>query len=472
MLTTNTMRYGTDEFDSNISGLITPNIAWNFSSASSVDGFTIEGTQPVGTDRRAVFIIDETAYKLSVENGVGTPVVVTGNDVDVILEEGNTMAELASVTSIPAWVGKKVTPCFAMYMPQNVPEAPTLKVGIKYAVIENQYAKTEISDEISLADEDVLITDVTISSLISAGNTVEVMASLYNGSAWGEYVPIESIIGLSARKIKIKAVCTVLEIGVGEASLNKVVVYHRDGNQQTSSVTSTVITNTHDLGMTARHVRASIVHDTLKDAVIRAYASLRSNPSRREYYQIGTATGESQTIALTDSGIDPESIKLWSGTNRVYSFDFNLVEGTITLAGTAGTGIYASYDYGFGMETWIPMTADGTQVYDKDKMTYNSAFSYSVPANEAGKNIAAVKFELARTPGTAEEPLGTANGVAQMFYLSHNADAETISIPGAEFSASGRLVTLAAASGTNLVATYDYDGTPPVCHSYAIAWNE
>lgn len=477
MLTTNTMRYGTDKFSFDYSGKIQPNQPWDFTDAavSSVDGFTITGTQPAGTDRRAVFKVDGSCYKLTVADGVGTPSAVASEDIDTILADGNTMAELSTVTSIPAWVGKAVYPIFALYAGSDVSESdfPTLKVDVSYTSNADQYVRTETSQEIDLPSDSVIVS-ATADSTTSDGNTVEVTASLYKNGAWGEYTALENILNETASKVRFKAVFTVQAIGVGSCELHSVRIGSRSGSSKTSATDSVIITNTQNLGMAAKYIRASVVHDGLKDAEITGSVSFRGEPLTRELYNLGTATGGLQTFSLPDADIIPNTIQILAGSSRVYSFDYNTETKTITLTASAGKEVFVSYQYGAGQEEWLPMLSVGTQIYERDATKYNTTFSYGVPDSEAGKETAAVQFMMRQLPGTATEPLGTATGKQQKFVLKHNAKAETLSIPGASFDydEDTNIVTLVAAQGTELAATYDYNGKPPVAYSYVVAWND
>lgn len=473
MLTTNTMRYGTDNFVFDHSGTIRPKESWDFTTASSVDGFTITGTQPTGTDRRAVFVVDGATYKLTVAGGEGTPTAVTASTTEEILENGNTMAELATVTSIPAWVGKTVTPVFALYADGDTEAEnfPTLSMTAQYTIIEDKYDKTDESQEIELASDTVIITDITVNSETSDGNTVAVTVSLYN-NGWGTYIPLTDALGQEASKVKFKAVSTVQTIGVGVCKLNSVKVSFRRKGQKISATDSVIITNTRDLGMAAKYIRTSLTHDRIKDAELKAYVTFKDGFQQRTLYSLGTATGNAQTFSLPDTGINPATLSIMVGSNKIYSYDYNLELGTITLTGEAGKEVFASYEYGGGVENWLEMEAVGTQVYESDKTKYNSSFSKSLPDSAVGKQIAAVKYELSQLPGTATENLGTATGKEQKFVLAHDAKEETLVIPGATFNLTDGILTLVAPAGTNLVATYDYRGVPITLYSYVVAWND
>jgi hypothetical protein len=116
------------------------------------------------------------------------------------------------------------------------------------------------------------------------------------------------------------------------------------------------------------------------------------------------------------------------------------------------------------------MTLSGTQIYENDKSKYISDFTYSSPSNS--KEVAVIKFELNLAPGSTTENLGTATGGEQKFVLSHDVKEETLAIPNATFNFADGVLTLVAAAGTNLIASYDYNGVPMGAYSYVVAWND
>ena len=84
---------------------------WNTAGETSITGFNIEGTQPDGSKRRFIFRVDDKLVKFDGNNLVEFEYSLTPEN---ILYNGNTAEELAAVTNIPAWLGKKIYPIIAM----------------------------------------------------------------------------------------------------------------------------------------------------------------------------------------------------------------------------------------------------------------------------------------------------------------------------------------------------------------------
>lgn len=470
-LTTNTIRYGTDNFALNYTGMVSPKTSWDCSTAKSFPAFTVTKTIPDGTDARIAFLIDSTVYKLTNSTTL-TALTTQSYTADSILEEGNTVAEIEALTDISAFVGKKVTPIIALTVPSDATAMP--KVNLKLRGIANtaQNTNTETSPEYTLATDPVTIIDAKSSITVADGGSVVVTASLYDGTTWGSYVELSAIKGQKASKVKFQATYTVTQIGTGSAALASVAVTYNNSNSSVSGLAADIITSTRNLGMDVCYIRTTITHEQLKDASIKAYVSFRDAAKVRDHYSLGTGTGEKLVIALPDTGVDPNTLHIYAGSTEISSFDYNLKLNNVTVTAAKDVRIYGSYSYGFGAEKWLEMTAGSTEKYQLDDSLYSTNFIYALDDDVTAKQVAAVKYELNRLPGTATESLGTATGTEQVFVLTHDAQADTIAVPGASFyvNDSGLLV-LTAPKGTELKATYSYTGNTTVAKGYAIAWN-
>ena len=114
--------------------LIKSNTPQDFSAALSVDGLIIQGSEPANTKRRIVFLVNNVWYKLANNNGTASLVKVPTQNItaDSVLNEGNTVAELNAINSIPPFVGRYVYPAAAMYAADGVTTMPSIRLGINY----------------------------------------------------------------------------------------------------------------------------------------------------------------------------------------------------------------------------------------------------------------------------------------------------------------------------------------------------
>ena len=106
----------------------------DFSAVLSVNNFSILGNESANTKRRIVFRMNGTWYKLGNNNGAGTLVKIPTQNItaDSVLNEGNTVAELNALKSVPPFVGRYVYPAVAMYAADGVTTMPSIRLGFNY----------------------------------------------------------------------------------------------------------------------------------------------------------------------------------------------------------------------------------------------------------------------------------------------------------------------------------------------------
>ena len=111
--------------------LIKSNTPQDFSAALSVGGLMIQGSEPANTKRRIVFLVNGVWYKLVNSNGTGdlARVATQSPTADSVLNEGNSVAELNAINSIPPFVGRYVYPAAAMWAADGVTQMPTIRLA-------------------------------------------------------------------------------------------------------------------------------------------------------------------------------------------------------------------------------------------------------------------------------------------------------------------------------------------------------
>ena len=148
MLKNNSMRFGADNFSFSKSALLTSKQPFDATTQSSVEGFVISGIEPANSARRFIFKVDDT-LKYFVNNApVDYPYQGELNDV---LLYGNTAAELETLTSIAAWVGKKIFPIIALSAPAESAALPTVRLALKVRSSSEVYEKSVESAEYELS---------------------------------------------------------------------------------------------------------------------------------------------------------------------------------------------------------------------------------------------------------------------------------------------------------------------------------
>lgn len=137
ILTSYPIRYTQDEAHFGASGLVISNSTnyIDLSNADNVTGFTFNTSQPTGTDIRMLFKTNDTWFKLDA-NGAAVEVDTQDLTAESVLEEGNSVAELDALTSIPAFVNSRVH--FAVALSSDDPDNSKPRINFSVNGLVNQ----------------------------------------------------------------------------------------------------------------------------------------------------------------------------------------------------------------------------------------------------------------------------------------------------------------------------------------------
>ncbi|MBR1645201.1 MAG: hypothetical protein IJ774_05730 [Selenomonadaceae bacterium] len=479
MLQYNTMRFGTDEFVFDRQGLLTSKVALDTTGQTSVGAFTITGSEPNGTKRRFLFKVDNKIWKF-VE---GAPVEYTGGtDVDSVLANGNTAAEVTAVADNSAWVNKKIYPIIALYADVDATVMPTAKISLaamsssatfEYSVETAEYELKEASQ----ATPRIVSVDVTSETTGSA--MVYTTARVKNGDTWSDYTSLAAISGKEAEAIQFKTRFTVTTLdGTDSGKLTKIVIRYTMGEAVVSGDNAEIFSVIQDYELPLGTCSVTIRHDRLTDSVIKAYVNLMKPSKSRVFLPIGVATGTADTFVLGENGvgdtnIDQNTLKVFGNGAPVANFSYNTETSELTVTADAGTAITASYTYDRDQEFWREMSKDVNQQPYNDG-TVLTRFSYSLPEEEQfGQTVSNIRLQLYRTQGTVTNAiLGTANGMTQQFVLKHAAKADTIICNAAwSYNENSQILTCVAPKDTEITISYDWIGESHTVHSWAAGWS-
>lgn len=483
MLPINTVRTGTDGFSFSKKLLMIRNTPLDCSASTEVNGVTLSGTQPSGTDRRLAFKVDGTWYRLTGTGTVTLTALATQTlTADSLLSEGNTVAEIATATSISGFVGKQVYVAFALYAPGDATSFPTLKInGIVEKSNQDTYVKVVESQEYPLSVSGTgSITDIQLDTTVSDGGSVVVQASLKQNGTWSDYMALSAAKNNPATAVKFKATYTSTTIGTSLAKVNSLVIFAKEDDSLVVGTTASIYTATQDFGTGMLYARILVKHQELKDARLKAYAHFGSTTKKRDKLQIGTGTGGTQTITLSDAGIDFSTFQLFFDLAPNFTFDYSSALNTVTFTAPADANIFASYDYGLEAESWQEMTKGNTQKY-ADSGLYSTDFTFEVAAGTA-KGVSAIQVALEKPPGSVtNKQFGTGSGKTQYFVLDHYARLNTLQITASDipvdrstwnYDPVSKILTIVAAKDAPLKYSYVWDAEVPVVTGIIACWNE
>lgn len=480
MLQYNTMRFATDELSiGDKQGMLISKVPLDTTGQDFVDGFSVAGAQPTGSVVRILFKVDDKIFKFSGQN----PVEVSGDvTIENILDNGNTIAELAAVTNIPAWVNKKIYPIIALTSPADAQVMPAAKIGVKVRTVTDVYEKVTETAEINLTGADNAtprIIDIDTVTQTSGRGVVNITARTFNGEFWSDYRAIQSVKDIDATAIQFKIRYTVTAINSDDvAAVEKIVVRHTLGTATVSGDNAEIFSVMSDYGHALQTCSVAVRHARLIDSRIGAYVNFTHPTKTRTFIPLGISTGAAQVLTLgvdglKDTGIDQSSLKLFADGKPIVNFGYNTEVSEVNINVAAGQAVTASYEFNRDKELWREMTIDVDQQPYSDG-TFLTRFTYSLPEEDLlGQTVSNIRLQLFRTSGHVNgEILGTATGVTQQFVLKHAAKAETLTV-NADFSydEDSQVVTLIAAKGTVLSADYDWVGESHVIKSFAAAWS-
>lgn len=326
------------------------------------------------------------------------------------------------------------------------------------------------------------ISDVTAVTTCTGDATCEVLVQLRgeDGVTWGDFMPLTEAAGKLATGYHCRIIHTVTKLDGSDSALcNSVTVRYNTGATAVNSTYADLYSTVQNYGNDLQTCYLVIRHTKLIDSNIVAYVNFMPAPKSRTLINLGSATGARQDFILgvnnvKDTGIVPDSIKIYADGVPFYEFDYNVEVSTLTLTAPNGQIITASYDYGRSSETWLKMTQDGSPQLYPDDGTYMTRFTYTLSdANAVDKQISNVRLTLNRPKGTVKNlSLGAATGKTQMIVLPHAADASTISVPNATFTydEDSQILTFLATKGTALTLSYSWIGEQIHINSFAAGW--
>ena len=466
----NTMRFGTDSFSFNPRGYIVSKTPIDTTGQAAINGFSIEGVEPSGSIRTAVFKIDDLYYYFpNIVNGEAVPVEFPYEiTIDNLLNYGTPLSNLSTITSVSNWTGLQIYPIIALQASSNDSASiPTAKIGIKSTTSTDQLSKTEETAEYEFATEigsKASIIDVTAKTTITGSASISIRAQLRNSGEWSSDYQLSELKTLEAEAIKFKITYTVSALNSETAKVDNIQIkYSSGGSGAVAGYEADIVTIEQNYENGLRFAQATLRHNKLVDSEIAAYVSFRSQPLERTLIEIGSGTGEVYTYNLkpsnqddNDARVDPTSLRIFVDGIEKTGFNFNSGTSQVTLVAPENSVVAASYLYNIEEEIWREMEMTSVEPY-KDSGLYATRFEYSMPDDENGKPIACVKFVLNRPAGdVTNEFLGIGTGLTQTFVLPHKARIDTIRIPNAEFSydEDSQMLRVIAQRGNDLLLSY------------------
>ena len=477
----NSIRYNIDTLDTKTTGLLVSKgaNAVNLSRASRVTKINIGGLQPSGTYRYFAFKLGGKWGRIT-STGTFQAFATNAATFDILEASGNVPADFSSLNSIPALAGQSFGLAIALSTINAQTAIPTASISFACVTDSQQLTATEISPVYELG-QDSHITNCTVSTSTTNGGSVTVRAQAQdmdgNLSGW---VSPQTLIGLDAQTVQFTAEYHSTTPGSSTAQVNSASVIYGRGNAIIPEVLGAeIFTKTLDWYTPIHHSRVTVFHHELGDSSISAFTAFRDSPSQIRRESLGVGTGAKKTFALAHTnGIRYDSFILYfDGVRTFTDFDLNTETGRVTCTAPSGVTVSCDYDYGWDSENWEQMTLS-SRVLMGD--IFRSEYTLSTPNNY--KSAAVVKLKLSPVSGhTNNEVLGTAAGSAKSFKLAHIINNGNISVTANNSTLSPsywrvledpQYISVAAASGATIRASYDWVSEPPRIVKFSIVFSE
>ena len=479
MLNTNTMRFGTDQFAFTRTARLKYNQPLDTAEQTSVEGFSVTGDEPAGSTRRFLFDVDGTLYKFANNQ----PVEYSGSgELEDVLENGNTAAEVESA-DVSTWLGRKIYPIIALKNPIDATQQPTANISLSVRRSQAQTQRTVETAEYELASDGGIprIESIAYQTTCLGNGNATVQCKLLDAEGnWSDnWLEVTAAKDQSATAIKFLLTYNVQTLdGTDSAKVDSITVKHTLGSSAVSGQVAELYSVVQDYHHDLRTCYVVVKHKKLIDSKIAAKVNFMTSTKHRSLINIGTSTGNFQTLSLEvdgvkDSGIDQTTIQLFADGLPLTGFGYNVADSTVSINVAAGKTITASYDYDHAYENWQDMTLEIDQQPYEDGSCM-TRFTYTLPDDDiAGKKVSNVQLILTRPAGTVSRTsLGVASGTIQMFVLPHAAKQETIELNADwSYNADSQILTVVGQNGVELILSYDWLGESQMIYSWAAGWS-
>ena len=240
ILSQNPIRFNIDTLKTDNHALIVmkPGNFLDCESVTSITGFNLTYSQPANTQIKFLFSTGDTLdsaqlypegstsgtlsqdtakgswFKLK-SNGYAQIVETQSLTYESVIEEGNSISELAALSSIPAFTGYKVRVAIAL-LSSDSNSVPAVKLSLKAKNSTQQVTKIEYSPLYEL-EEDAQIINIVANSQAASGGSIAIHGDINESGNWQL---INNLVGKNAQTLQLRATLTAPQINSSSAILN------------------------------------------------------------------------------------------------------------------------------------------------------------------------------------------------------------------------------------------------------------
>lgn len=482
MLQYNTMRFGTDGFNPFIrQALLVSNVPVDLSDFNRLDQITVLGNEPAGSKRRFMFKMNNKVYKFSGQNLVEYTGTV---DVDNVLADGNSAAQVEAVSSNRQLVGKPIFPIIALYTDSQ--DTPSAKLtfqatnAVEQLDFEKEHTRAFFYDENidpngGKVDGVILgfSSDVEINGDASANFQVQ----LFQNGEWTNYMSLNAAKGQIAKGVRAKWLYHVAAAnGTNSVKIKQFRVHwSSETNFNVYGDTAYLTSVTKNFGLNLNSCVLVVRYEPLGGGSLQAHAFFQSTRKTISGEALGYVSSNTYRTAHK---FMPSTLVVYVNGNVADNVTINpdcqSFNVDASQCASAPFSVSCDYRYSTDDEQWLEMTADAPE--PTDNSLYTSRFFIENPYGSS-KQLTAIRLTINRGRDT-NSTTRIATGQEQRVKLSRIPDEIECDAPC--FSTFGDFYgylddetneyVFKCAEGDTVTISYSWHGHTPVITGWQAAF--
>ena len=438
--------------------LLKSKVPLNMTQENAVQGFVIDGNEPTGSERKFLFKVDGKIYRLA--GNVPQQLLIDENNIDEVLTQGNTAAELLTITSLAEWIGKDIYPIIGLRAPANSSVMPSVSLGLKCKSSADQYKAHEDGPSFYLGNKARFIGAVAEYEVENKG-TAELKVRLLQDGVWTSWKDQIDLQGQFCQEVQVRGEYTVVSAtgGSSTARIKNVEVYYSKFADEVAAEESAIYLTQQYYPENMTVGSLGVFHPILRDCELSAYICYEENPVPVKEVELGEGTGSQQTFEVEgglEYGTFSVSINGIKTTNYTYTSSTN----TVTLTAPAGSKITVSFYTNINPEVWEEMELQFTERdFNSTTDLYFTRFLHTLE-NVEGSKLVKAKIICKVKSGT-ETFNEIATGDWQEIPLAHPAQKHSIICNTTyKFDEDTNILRIKAPRGYEVEISYSWQGKP------------
>lgn len=448
----------TDKLELSRESLLKSKVPLNMTQENAVVGFVVRGNEPTGSERKFLFKVDGKIFKLY--GNVPQQILIDENNLEEVLEHGNTAAELLIVTSMPEWIGKNVYPIIGLRAPANSEVMPSVQLGLKCKSTADQFKAHEEGPIYNLGKKAYFIGAVAQSE-VTNNATAELKVRLLQDGVWSSWKEQIDFAGQVCQAVQVRGEYTVVSAtgGSSTARIKNAEVYYSAFADEIASEESAIYLAPQFYPEDLKVATLGIFHPILHDCELSAYVCCEANPVPILDAELGEGSGEVQTFEL-EGTIDYGTFSIMIDGIKTTDYTYSSDAETVTLTAPVGSNITVSYYANILPESWQEMEKQFTERdFNSAEDLFFTRFMLPLESEDGSKLVKAKV--ICKVKSGEETFTEIATGDWQRIPLAHPAQKHSIVCnTHYKFEEETNILMIKAPRGSEVEISYSWQGVP------------